>query len=110
MVYGGRSEIVLTSGMSSPYEHLWTLPMRTLDPDLAELQALLAGPHPPTWVVMWVPASAWGGLGETLDPVLDERYRPHGQTCGDHPVYLLAGVSRPPLDLNCVRRFPLELP
>ena len=31
----------------SPYEHLWSLPMRTLDPDLTELQALLSGPNAP---------------------------------------------------------------
>ena len=85
VVYGGRSEIVLVSGMSSPYEHLWSLPMRTLDPDLTELQAVLSGPEAPTWFVMWVPASAWGGKGEVLEPVLDERYRPHGATCGDKP-------------------------
>ena len=88
--------------MASPYEHLWSLPMRTLDPDLDELRTLLDGPDAPTWVVMWVPASAWGGLGEPLEPVLDERYRPHGQGCGDKPVSCAPDVSRPPLDLNCV--------
>jgi len=110
VAYGGRAEIVLTSGMSSPYEHLWSLPMRTLDPDLDELRATLSGPDAPTWVVMWVPASAWGGKGEVLRPILDSRYRPHGQTCGDHSVYLLAGENRPPLDLDCGRRSPFEVP
>ena len=45
VVHGGRAEIVL-SGMSSPYEHLWTLPMRTLDPDLEAPADVLAGPDP----------------------------------------------------------------
>jgi hypothetical protein len=110
VVYGGHAEVVETSGMSSPYEHLWSLPMRTLDPDLDELRGILSGPDAPTWVVMWVPPSGWGGNGEALQPILDERYRPHGQTCGDHQVYLLAGESRPPLDLDCVRRSPFEAP
>ena len=103
VVYGGRAEIVLVSGMSSPYEHLWSLPMRTLDPDLTELKAVLTGPNAPTWFVWWVPASAWGGLGEGLEPVLDDRYRRHGTTCGDKPVYLRADVERPPLQLRCSR-------
>jgi hypothetical protein len=101
VVYGGRSEILLASDMESPYEHLWSLPMRTLDPDLDELRAVLEGPNAPTWLVMWVPESAWGGKGEVLEPILEERYRPHGQGCGDKPVYLRADVSRPPLHLNC---------
>jgi hypothetical protein len=96
--------------MSSPYEHLWSLPMRTLDPDLHELRDVLAGPDAPTWVVMWVPASAWEDNGGPLREVLDTRYRPHGQTCGDHRVYLLAGESRPALALDCGRRSPFEVP
>jgi hypothetical protein len=101
VVYGGRSEILLASGMESPYEHLWSLPMRTLDPDLDELRAVLDGPDAPTWVVLWVPESAWGGNGEVLEPDLAERYRPHGQGCGDKQVFLRADVSRKPLRLNC---------
>jgi hypothetical protein len=101
VVYGGRSEILLASGMESPYEHLWSLPMRTLDPDLGELRSVLSGPEAPTWVVLWVPESAWNGKGEVLESVLTERYRPHGQGCGDKQVFLRADVSRPPLRLNC---------
>jgi hypothetical protein len=103
VVYGGRAEIVLAGGLSSPYEHLWSLPMRTLDPHLTELQAVLSGPDAPTWFVMWVPPSAWGGKGEVLEPLLSERYRPHGKTCGDKPVYLREDVERPPLRLHCNR-------
>ena len=29
---------------------------------------------------------AWNDKGELLDPILTERYRPHGQGCGDKPV------------------------
>ena len=34
VVFGGRADLQLTSGMASPYEHLWSLPMRTIDPEL----------------------------------------------------------------------------
>lgn len=101
VVYGGRPSIVLTSGLPSPYPHLWSLPMRTLDPGLADLRALLAGPDAPTWVVVWVPLSAWDGTGEPLAPVLERRYGLHGRACGDRPVYLLAGERRPPLEPRC---------
>jgi hypothetical protein len=104
VVYGGRSEIVLTSGMESPYEHLWSLPMRSLDPDLSELRAVLTGPDAPTWMVLWAPESAWGGKGRVLRPVLDELYRPHGRACNGGRVYLRAGLVRPPLRLHCGRR------
>jgi hypothetical protein len=104
VVYGGRAEIVLASGLRSPYEHLWSLPMRTLDPRLDELRSLLEGRRPPTWVVLWVPMSSWDGAGETLRAVLDARYEPHGEGCGGRPVYLRAGVDRPPLEPDCDRR------
>ena len=38
VVYGGRADLQLESGLSSPYAYLWSLPMRTLDPDLSELR------------------------------------------------------------------------
>jgi hypothetical protein len=103
-VYGGRAEIVLASGMESPYPYLWSLPMRTLDPDLADLRALLAGPDAPTWLVLWAPESAWGGKGRALRPVLDEHYRQHGEACNGGPVYLREGFVRPPLRADCGRR------
>ena len=37
VVFGGRADLVFASGLRSPYEHLWSLPMRTNDPDLSEL-------------------------------------------------------------------------
>lgn len=101
VVYGGRAEIVLASGLSSPYEHLWSLPMRTLDPDLAELTAVLEGPDAPTWVVLWVPLTAWGFNGEPLADPLVLDYEPHGSVCGGAELYLREGLERPALHLNC---------
>lgn len=101
VVYGGHAELVLASGLRSPYRHLWTLPMRTLDPDLSQLQHLLEGPDAPTWFILWLPESSWGGLAAPIMPVLLERYQRHGETCGGHPVYLLDGEQRPELDPRC---------
>jgi hypothetical protein len=100
-VYGGRAEIVLASGMHSPYQHLWSLPMRTLDPRLAELRRLLAGERAPTWIVMWVSAGAWEGTGAALEPLLEDRYRAHGWTCNGHRVYLVQGAQRAVPDPDC---------
>jgi hypothetical protein len=101
VVYGGRAEIVLASGMHSPYQHLWSLPMRTLDPRLAELRRLLAGTRAPTWVVMWVSPGAWDGTGAVLEPLLKDRYRAHGRTCNGNPVYLVQGAHRAVPDPDC---------
>ena len=58
-VFGGRADLQLTSGMDSPYRYLWSLPMRTLDPELEQLRALLDSDERPTWFVEWVYLGAW---------------------------------------------------
>ena len=47
----GNANVVLASGLSSPYPYLWTLPARTLDPGLRRLAALLRGPAAHWFVV-----------------------------------------------------------
>lgn len=94
-VYGGRPDIQLASGLESPYPELWSLPMRTNDPDLADLRALLAGPDGPTWVVQWVSLGAWQGLGEQVAPTLEGRYRTVVSLCdGRRRIWLRDGVDR----------------
>ncbi|WP_436702054.1 hypothetical protein [Nocardioides sp. BYT-33-1] len=57
----GRPDIVVGSGLSSPYPHLWSLPVRVLDPDLTELRSVLTGPHAPRWVVVsGASLATWG--------------------------------------------------
>ncbi len=103
VVYGGRADIVLASGLESPYRYLWSLPMRTLDPDLADLRALLTGPDAPTWVVVAVGTDAWGiPEGADLQRILDTDYTFHGDGCG-RPVYLRRGLTRPALSVDCTR-------
>jgi hypothetical protein len=101
VVYGGKAELVLTSGMSSPYRHLWTLPMRTLDPDLAELTSVLEGPQAPTWVVLWTTLTSWDDNGAPLSPLLERHYTRHGESCDGHPVYLRLGADRPLVEPDC---------
>jgi hypothetical protein len=103
VVYGGRADIVLASGLEAPYRYLWSLPMRTLDPHLADLRSLLTGPDAPTWVVVAVPTDSWDiPEGADLQHILDTDYTEHGDGCG-RPVYLLKGLTRPPLVVDCDR-------
>lgn len=102
VVFGGRADLQRTSGLSSPYPYLWSLPMRTNDPGYADLRALLAGPDAPTWLVEWVDLDAWSedGVAE-LREVIEERYVEAGTTCNDQPVFLLRGADRPAVQPIC---------
>ena len=82
------------SGLTTPYPYLWSLPVRTLDPQLARLTRTLAGPRAPTWVVEWYPLNTWeldphGRLARTLST----RYRQVATVCG-HRVFLRADLTR----------------
>lgn len=102
VVFGGRADLQLRSGLPTPYPHLWSLPMRTLDRGYADLRGLVEGPDAPTWFVQWVPWRSWGAPGgEELYAAVRARYEQHGTGCTDRPVYLLRGVDRPPLELVC---------
>lgn len=106
VVFGGRADLQLTTGMPSPYPYLWSLPARVLDPGSRRLARLLDGPHAPTWFVEWVPLDAWDPTSRThVERVLERRYAVHGNACNGHPVYLLRGVVRPPLRLGCTRPY-----
>ncbi|WP_067437379.1 hypothetical protein [Nocardioides jensenii] len=95
VVYGGRADIVFASGLSSPYEHLWSLPMRGNDPKLEELIGLLDSDKAPTWFVGWVDFDSWNGVGQpALEAMLAQHYERHGEACGDHPIWLHKGVDR----------------
>lgn len=109
VVYGGRADIQLASGLRSPYEHLWSLPMRTLDPDLRQLEELLTGPQAPTWFVEFTYLDTWTEAGSrSIEPELIERYELVTEACGQYRVYHLNTVSRQTLEVDCdtgYRRF-----
>ena len=101
-VFGGRADVQYSSGLPSPYPHLWSLPMRTLDPEYADLVALLHGPRAPTWFVTWIPLTSWDAPGaDELRAAIDANYVRHGTGCDDNAVYLLRGVERPPITPDC---------
>ncbi|WP_164477998.1 ArnT family glycosyltransferase [Nocardioides pantholopis] len=102
VVFGGRADVQLESGLDSPYRHLWSLPMRTLDRDLDELTDVVAGPDAPTWLVEWVDFTTWDrDGGERLRDLVEDRYVLHGTGCDGRRVWLLRGVERPPLEPDC---------
>ena len=102
VVFGGRADVQYASGLPSPYPHYWSLPMRTLDPEYADLVALLDGPRAPTWFVNWVPLDSWDAPGEdALRAAIDANYERHGTGCDDNAVYLLKGVERPAITPDC---------
>lgn len=105
VVYGGRADVQFGSGLPSPYRYLWSLPMRVLDPHLAELRGVLDGPSAPTWFVAWSPLSAWDHLGDQgVGATLARRYELHDDVCG-RAVYVIDGAQRPHLHVDC-RRWP----
>ena len=90
----GNADVQQASGMPSPYPQLWTLPMRTLDPHLTRLRAVLTGPQAPTWVVVWSDLNAWHiDAHDRIRLALATHYRKVADACG-HPVYLHDGVRR----------------
>jgi hypothetical protein len=91
----GRADIVLASGLSDPYEQLWSLPTRTLDPDLTALKALLRSPDAPTWVVEWSDAGSFGlDADGSLAALIDRRYVERSAPC-EGSVWLRNDADRP---------------
>jgi hypothetical protein len=72
----GFATLLHDAGLSSPYPHLWSLPVRVRDPELDRLTRVLLGPDAPTWVVVdGKSTSTWGVDGTRADRALEQRYR-----------------------------------
>lgn len=106
VVYGGRADIQWASGLPSPYEHLWSLPMRTLDPELDELAQVLQGPQAPSWFVRFTRLDAWSeaGTGAIREELIID-YRLVTIACGSYRVYLRRDLRRPRPAVDCERSF-----
>ena len=90
----GLPSVLETADMASPYPHLWSAAMRTLDPAQDRLRATLAGPDAPSWVVQVNGLDAWGiDEGSRLRDLLHRRYRVVAEVCG-HRVWLRADLTR----------------
>jgi hypothetical protein len=98
----GRPNVVKASGLSSPYPYLWSLPLKTLDPHLTALDAVLQGPDAPTYLVTWNGVKSWGLDSAATSELVARDYRPLARVCG-HTIYLRKGADRtvPPLPTRC---------
>ncbi|MCD6641182.1 MAG: hypothetical protein LT071_14890 [Nocardioides sp.] len=102
LVYGGRADIQFYSGQGSPYPHLWSLPMRTLDPELDDLQAVLTGADPPTWFVEAARLDAWSELGtRPVERSLLRKYEFVVTACDRYRIFRLNSVDPVRVDVDC---------
>ena len=91
-----HANVIDASGLTPGYPYAWSLPVRTLDPQLTLLTGTLASGSAPTWVVRWDHPHAWGlDPADRVDAALRAHYRPVGGGCR-HTVWLHDGVSRHP--------------
>lgn len=82
------------TGMDSPYRHLWSLPVRVLDPELVELRSVLTGSDAPTWVLLSFSVHAWGlDDDERVNQIFSQRYERVLDDCGMY-VYKLRSAQR----------------
>ncbi|WP_322921198.1 hypothetical protein [Nocardioides renjunii] len=106
LVYGGRADIQWSSRASSPYPHLWSLPMRTLDPGLEDLESVLTGTNPPTWFVEAVFLTTWTELGtRPIERNVIRKYEFVGTACERYRVYHLNTVAPVDIDVDCTTPF-----
>jgi 4-amino-4-deoxy-L-arabinose transferase-like glycosyltransferase len=90
----GHASVLETADLPSPYPHLWSVPMRTLDPEQTRLRTTLAGSRAPSWIVQVNGLNAWriDDDGE-LRALVQERYRVVAEICGE-PVWLRRDLAR----------------
>ncbi|WP_138759689.1 hypothetical protein [Modestobacter altitudinis] len=94
LVAYGNAAVLETADMPSPYPHLWSVPMRTLDPEQTRLRATLGGPGAPAWIVQVTGLDSWGIDDRSrLRELLHQRYRIVAEICG-HPVWLRQDLTR----------------
>ncbi|WP_210650272.1 hypothetical protein [Nocardioides sp. SYSU D00065] len=106
LVYGGRADIQWASGAPSPYAHLWSLPMRTLDPRLSQLRKVLTGDGAPTWFVEATRLDAWSERGtRRLERSLIRDYDLVTEACDRYRVYRLRAAGPARLDVDCSTPF-----
>jgi hypothetical protein len=71
----GHPDIVAGSGLRSPYEHLWSLPVRVRDRQLQELSAVMNSSESPRWLVVAGDSlDSWGLEATTAQGFLEQQY------------------------------------
>ena len=90
----GNPSILEAADVDTPYAHLWSVPMRVLDPDQARLRATVSGPDAPGWILQVDGLDSWRiDRGGRLRQLVRERYRVVATIC-DYPVWLRRDLVR----------------
>ena len=89
----GEPQVNLAAGLPSPYQNLWSLPIKTLDPQLTGLDAVLSGPTAPTWLVVSHNIDSWGLDTARTQALIAADYHPVAQIEGQ-TIYLRDGAPR----------------
>lgn len=92
----GGGDVVFTSGLSSPYPYLWSLPADILDHQMTRMRSVLAGPSAPTWIVVRGHAAENRMAASGAWDLIQGQYRQVAKVCG-RAIYLHVGVVRPPV-------------
>lgn len=94
VVAWGAPSILHEAGVSSPYEQLWSLPVRVNDPELTEFVGVLRSTRAPNWVITRGPSvNSWGIDPGTADRVIRENYDAVADVCG-YRIHLRKGETR----------------
>lgn len=92
----GDPAILGASGMTSPYEQLWSLPVRVRDPDLVGFTRLMASERRPDWIVMpGKGLDSWGLNADQATPVLHRYYRTVYRVGLLEVLHVRPGLDRP---------------
>ncbi|RYJ07564.1 MAG: hypothetical protein EON52_00605 [Actinomycetales bacterium] len=89
----GQPNVLERAGLAAPYPYLWSLIVRTRDPELRELTAVMEGPDRPTWVVDWSGPRPWGLDAAAFRAVLERDYRVVATVC-ERRVWLERSTTR----------------
>jgi hypothetical protein len=89
----GQPNVLYEAKLSSPYQYLWSLPVRTRDAHLRDLSAVLTSSRRPTWVVNWSGLDSWGVDPGRTPTVLRATYRQVATICG-RSIWLLTTDTR----------------
>ena len=94
LVAYGSPSILEAADLTTPYPYLWSLPMRTLDPEQRRLRSTLAGPDAPTWIVEANGLNSWRiDRSRELRDAVEARYDKVGVVCG-LDVWLRSDLTR----------------
>ena len=90
----GHADVDLASGLSSPYPYLWSLPTKTLDPQLHVARPTCsAARRRPTWFVTWSRLSLVGRRQQRRLAGCWPRATTRSPRLHGHTVYLRNGVA-----------------